>query len=270
MSHFDALVDLFVTAWPTIFALDVSRYLLAAGMLVVFLGVFSVPLANRRIQRNRATPADVRREIRYSLVTTLLFSLVGFSVYLGSQNGIFRIYGGEIPGASRLFLEFSAFVLLHDAYFYWAHRMMHSRWLFRHVHRVHHKSGTPTPWAAYAFAPPEALLEAAIMPLAASLFPIHELTAFLFVTHMIVRNVIGHAGIELFPGWWLKAPVLCLVTTTTHHDLHHSHAGYNYGLYFTWWDRWMNTEHPEYVSRFEAAAQSGGCPEITRKENARQ
>ena len=46
------------------------------------------------------------------------------------------------------------------------------------------------------------------------------------------------------------SPLLRYVTTTTHHDLHHSSGRYNYGLYFTWWDRWMGTEHPEYVRRF--------------------
>ena len=43
------------------------------------------------------------------------------------------------------------------------------------------------------------------------------------------------------------------LTTTTHPDLHHSSAGANYGLYFTWWDRLMGTEHPEYYARFAAA-----------------
>jgi sterol desaturase/sphingolipid hydroxylase (fatty acid hydroxylase superfamily) len=127
------------------------------------------------------------------------------------------------------------------------------------MHRVHHKSKTPTPWTAYAFAPPEAVLEAGILPVAAFLLPMHEITIFLFVTHMIVRNVIGHAGVELFPGWWLQAPLLKWVTTTTHHDLHHSHGGYNFGLYFTWWDKCMNTEHPEYADRFMAASNSC-CP----------
>jgi lathosterol oxidase len=261
MSQLAYLVDLFVAVWPTIFTLDLARYLVAAGVLAAVLAVFSVPFAGRRIQLGRATLSDIRREITYSLLTVLLFSLVGFMVFLGSQQGVFRIYGGEIPGAIRLLLEFAAFVLLHDAYFYWAHRGMHTRWWFLRVHRLHHRSRTPTPWAAYAFAPPEALLEAAIMPLAASLLPMHELTAFLFVTHMIVRNVIGHAGVELFPAWWLSVPVLRLITTTTHHDLHHSHGAYNFGLYFTWWDRWMNTEHPEYASRFMAA--------FAKKENAR-
>ena len=256
MNQSTCLSSLFVNAWPTIFAIDLSRYLIAASVLAIILAVFAGPLTSRRIQSKKATGEDVRREITYSLSTVLIFSLVGFAVYAASQQGLFRIYGGELPGAGKIFLEFIAIVLLHDAYFYWVHRAMHTRWLFRRVHRLHHKSKTPTPWAAYAFAPAEAVLEAGILPVAALLVPMHELTVFLFVTHMIVRNVVSHAGVELFPGWWLKAPFLRAFTTTTHHDLHHSHGGYNFGLYFTWWDRWMNTEHPDYESRFMSVAQS--------------
>jgi len=263
----ECLSDIFAAVWPTILALDLSRYLIAAGFLVAVLAIFSGPLASRRIQSRRASGTDVRREIGFSLSTVLLFSLVGFSVYLGSQAGIFRVYGGDVPRGGRMLAEFAAMVLVHDAYFYWAHRVMHTRWLFRRVHRLHHKSRTPTPWAAYAFAPPEAILEASILPFAALLLPLHEVTVLLFVTHMIVRNVVGHAGVELFPSWWLRAPLLRWITTTTHHDLHHSHGGYNFGLYFTWWDRWMNTEHPEYASRFEAVTRST-CPlKVPAKEN---
>lgn len=269
MSSSMYLVDQFLAVWPTILALDLARYLIAAGLLVGVLCAFARPLASRRIQQRRATFADRQREFGFSLLTVLVFSLVGFGVYFGSQHGVFRIYSGELPGTGRLLIELAIFVLLHDAYFYWAHRAMHTRWLFRRVHRLHHRSRTPTPWAAYAFAPPEALLEAAIMPLAALLLPIHELTAFLFLTHMILRNVIGHAGVEMFPSWWLRAPLLRLVTTTTHHDLHHSHGGYNFGLYFTWWDRWMNTEHPEYAIRFVAAADSRSRLKLSEEENAR-
>lgn len=44
-----------------------------------------------------------------------------------------------------------------------------------------------------------------------------------------------------------------------HHDLHHAQAGWNYGLYFTWWDRLMGAEHPNITrasprSRKEAAS----------------
>lgn len=254
-------IDLFAAVWPTIFILDLLRYLIAAGVLVFILTLFATRLSRRRIQQARATSEDVRREILYSLSTVLIFSLVGFSVYLGVQHGVFRIYGGDLPGTARLLMEFVAIVLLHDAYFYWAHRLMHTRWLFRRVHRVHHRSRTPTPWAAYAFAPAEAFLEAAILPIAALIIPMHELTALLFVTHMIIRNVAGHAGIELFPKGWLDMPILRAFTTTIHHDLHHSHGGYNFGLYFTWWDRWMKTEHPQYADKFATVTNAYAFPQ---------
>ena len=65
------------------------------------------------------------------------------------------------------------------------------------------------------------------------------------------RNARGHAGFELHPRWWLATPLTRWINTTTHHDLHHS-GGFNrnYGLYFTWWDKWMGTEHPQYAERF--------------------
>jgi sterol desaturase/sphingolipid hydroxylase (fatty acid hydroxylase superfamily) len=49
-------------------------------------------------------------------------------------------------------------------------------------------------------------------------------------------------------------PWLDWLTTTTHHDLHHADARYNYASWFTWWDRWMGTEHPEYYARYGRAA----------------
>ncbi len=51
-THF---IDLFVAVWPTIFAIDLSRYLIAASALAVVLAVFAGPLASRRIQSRLAT-----------------------------------------------------------------------------------------------------------------------------------------------------------------------------------------------------------------------
>lgn len=267
MSGSPCIVTTFIAVWPPIFALDMVRYLAAAGLLVLFLFLFRDALRYRRIQPRRADATDIRREIGYSLSTVVLFSLVGVGLYLGSRNGYFRIYTGDVPSAWRLLGEWTAIVLLHDAFFYWVHRGMHTRWLFRRVHRLHHRSRTPTPWAAYAFAPAEALIEAAILPLAALLLPMHELTVLLFVTHMILRNVAGHAGVELFPSWWLDVPLLRWITTTTHHDLHHSHGGCNYGLYFTWWDRFMGTEHPDYHRRFRSVTSMRAAAASTVEES---
>ncbi len=50
----------------------------------------------------------------------------------------------------------------------------------------------------------------------------------------------------------LTHPLLRAITTVTNHDMHHSRLTGNYGLYFTWWDRWMGTGHPAYPEEFKA------------------
>ena len=52
--------------------------------------------------------------------------------------------------------------------------------------------------------------------------------------------------------------VLQNVKSSRTRDLHHS-GGFNrnYGLYFTWWDKWMGTEHPHYAERFHEVVSRG-------------
>ena len=131
-----------------------------------------------------------------------------------------------------LYYLIAALLLWHDFYFYWTHRLLHSRWLFRRVHGVHHRSRNPSPWAAYAFHPIEALVNSLVTPLALLAFTIHQ----------IVRNAHGHLSIETMPRGFARHWLGGRFTTTTDHHLHHETAQGNYGLWFTWWDRWMGTE----------------------------
>jgi len=69
-----------------------------------------------------------------------------------------RIYSDPHAfGAPYLLLSGLILLLAHDTWFYWTHRLLHSAWLFRWAHRTHHLSIAPTPWAAYSFAPAEAV-----------------------------------------------------------------------------------------------------------------
>jgi len=261
------LTSEFLAVWPAILLSDFLRYAIAASALVAFLTLFRRFLAYRRIQINRPGWRDIRREITFSMITIVIFSLVGFSVYIGSQSGIFGIVG-DLPASPVVGLvDLAIMIIAHDAYFYWIHRAMHHPRLYRRFHRLHHLSRTPTPWAAYSFAPLEAIVEAAFLPLILLVFETSALVAFAFTTHMIVRNVIGHAGVELFPRKWLDWPILRAITTTTHHDLHHSEFRSNYGLYFTWWDRIMATEHPHYRERFAKSTVRSHAGKPLRKAN---
>ena len=233
---------------------DGSRYLIAAGGLTLFLLVFRIWAGNRRIQRKRsASRADYAREILSSMRTVFVFGVTTLATLVGKEMGVINLSIDNAP-LFTVAWQFALIVVLHDAYFYWTHRAMHSKRLFKLTHLHHHKSRTPTPWTAYSFTSWEAALEAAFMPAFLLVTSMLGLTyagfaIFLFLWHMIIRNVMAHAGSELFPAGWVDNPLTDWISTTTHHDLHHSDRA-NYGFYFTWWDRWMGTEHPRYKEEF--------------------
>jgi uncharacterized protein (DUF2147 family) len=173
---------------------------------------------------------------------------------LADEVGVMKIYDDPAAlGWGYFVVSLAGVVILHDAWFYWTHRLIHDPRLFRGWHRLHHRSHNPSPFAAYSFDIGEAAINAAFVLLAAAIIPLSWLAIVLFMTHMIARNVIGHSGYELFPARRNGRPLFGFLTTVTHHDLHHAQAGWNYGLYFTWWDRLMGTEHPLYHEKFAEA-----------------
>jgi lathosterol oxidase len=246
------VLALFPEVWPTILMIDAGRYLLFALPAAALIWLLKDLLEGKRIQKRKASNKDRRREILYSVSTSVIFSLNGFFLVFGlKQMDVINITAGS---AWHLIAFQSALIILaHDAWFYWLHRAMHWRPLFRAAHLAHHRSMAPTPWAAYAFAPLEALLEAIFLPLFLLVINVDGLTILIFLMHMMARNVVGHSGHEIFPKGWSRLPVLGWITTVTHHDIHHELGRWNYGLYFTFWDRLMGTEHPDYHARFEKA-----------------
>lgn len=249
MSLSEDLLTAFIDRWPVIWAFDVGRYLIAAGLMTgLLLLARQSGHALRKLQARNATGGDRRRELLASLRSASVFSLIGFGVDQSARRGWVTIHADfETVGPAYVLGTLAFLVVAHDAYFYWTHRLMHLRPLFKRFHLLHHRSVTPTPWAAYAFAVPEAIVQALFLPLMLALIPLHALSIFGWMAFQILRNVMGHAGYEVHPRDMARSRWLGWNNTTLHHDLHHQTGRHNLGLYFTWWDRLMGTEHPDYA-----------------------
>ena len=222
-------------------------YALCAGsayLLVWTLG--RERFAAQRIQK-RPRPAQVKREIFWSVVSILILSSLLTITWLTAQAGWSLGYF-EVSQYGWTYLAASVAIMavVHDTYYYWAHRFMHHPKVFRHVHKLHHTFTNPTPFASYAFHPLEAVVEVAWYAPLAFVLPVHPLAVAAYIVVLTVLNVISHLGYEFYnPGvarWFI---------TSTHHNLHHARSKGHFMLYFNLWDRWMGTNMPEY----EAAMQ---------------
>ena len=64
-------------------------------------------------------------------------------------------------------------------------------------------------------------------------------------------NVIGHLGFEIFPKNFLNSLIGRILLSSTHHNIHHHDNKNNFGLYFTFWDKILNTEDEQYHITYE-------------------
>jgi sterol desaturase/sphingolipid hydroxylase (fatty acid hydroxylase superfamily) len=195
------------------------------------------------------------REIGYSLITVVIFTIIGSLIFLSPIAPFTRVYYSvEEYGWGYFFISVAVMLVLHDAYFYWTHRAMHHPRLFKLFHRVHHLSTNPSPWAAFAFHPLEAVVEAGILVIIPFILPIHPFAIALFLITMMIYNVYGHLGFELYPRGFSRSVFGKWINTSVNHNQHHAHFKGNYGLYFLWWDRIMGTLRKDYDQEFDQFA----------------
>lgn len=238
--------------WSLLLVIFLRYAVIALVAWIIFYVVKKEAWKFRRIQQKFPLPNDYAREILYSISTTLIFALVGYTVFLSPFAKYTQVYHDiEQRGVAYFLASIVMMLLLHDTYFYWTHRLMHRKAVFRIVHRVHHLSTNPSPWAAMAFHPIEAVIEAGVIVLIALLFPAHPLGLAIFLLFMMIYNVYGHLGYELYPKGFSRSMIGKWINTSVNHNMHHQQINGNYGLYFLFWDRIMGTIQPTYDAKFD-------------------
>jgi len=187
---------------------------------------------------------QIRKEIGWSLASAAIYGVpAGIVAWGWQERGWTLIYGGwsDYP-LWYLPLTVLLYLLAHDTWFYWTHRLMHRPAPFRIAHAVHHASRPPTAWAAMSFHPIEALTGAVAIPALVFLIPIHFAMLGVVLAVMTVMGVTNHMGWEMFPQALIRSPAGHWLITASHHQRHHEHYRCNYGLYFRFWDHLCGTD----------------------------
>lgn len=132
--------------------------------------------------------------------------------------------------------------LIDDLYFYFYHSALHTKFLYKHIHKTHHRSTMPIPME-YIFTHPLEWFFGAIGPFIGLVViaSFSEINIYAFWVMSALRNLHEldiHSGIK-------SSKITSLIPfygTTEHHDLHHSKNKGNYASTFTLWDKVFGTE----------------------------
>jgi len=150
-----------------------------------------------------------------------------------------------LPSVSIVFQQMAVSRIIREMLRYWIHRLFHTRYLYRWVHKKHHEY-TSTFSLVNEYADPVDNLVHGILPFligvwfVAFCWTIHVVTIWADLVLMTIISVEEHTGYMLpwNADYW---PGLNLISGgSVHHGLHHQETHGNYGEY--WVDRLFGTD----------------------------
>ena len=190
----------------------------------------------RRIQKRRRGEKRKAAEIRQSMASILITSTsVSIGLYAQAKGWTPTPWQFDWWMAAPLFLMA---MVLFDAWFYFAHRLLHTR-LFYRFHALHHRSVAPTVWSNDSIGLVDTAISQGFYAVIVFIVPFPPAILLAHRAFDQINGTFGHAGFEYFasPTSRYPSPMLC----TTYHDQHHAEFRYNFANYFSFWDRLLGT-----------------------------
>jgi len=143
-------------------------------------------------------------------------------------------------------------------HFYWIHRLLHWRPLYKWFHSVHHRNVNVGPWSGLSMHPFEHLIFFSSM-LIHLFIPTHPLHILFHVQHQALQAASSHTGYESL----LIKDKKTLDLGTFHHQMHHRYFEINYGTLEIPWDKWFGTFHDGTFASHEKLKHRPGNKEIS-------
>lgn len=211
-------------------------------ILIYVLASISVSLWGKQIVKKNKTKnlhqgqthnRQLYTEICQSILTCLVYSLSGYLIILAINAGFYSATIGKWNAKELLLLPIV--LLFYDAYTYWTHRALHTKYLFA-FHREHHLSVETTAWSALRLTWIENLVPSFFFHFMAWATPFHFNSLIVFYVVISVLSTIAHAGVELYGLAINKNSRFNFWNSVAFHDLHHRSPQINFGAYFGFWD----------------------------------
>jgi sterol desaturase/sphingolipid hydroxylase (fatty acid hydroxylase superfamily) len=228
-------------------------YLHNVAMMLVFAGLPHLRLYIKRAQGRRykynpkwlSTNNPTFLFSNQTLDNLFLTLVPGVLIWTGFQgllvwgyaNGLWLSVSWEShPVYSTLLVVLILF--WRSIHFYWIHRIIHWKPLYKAVHYVHHKNVNIGPWSGIAMHPVEQAIYFSVV-LLVLVIPSHPLHMFFILVHAGLAAATDHSGFERIE--------MSTDATVGHgsffHYLHHRYFDCNYGGPGVPLDQWFGSFH---------------------------
>lgn len=199
-------------------------YFFAAGLS--YLTVFDKKIFNHPRYLKNQMSLEIHRAVT-AIPQMVLMTLPFFMLEI---NGYSRLYGDlKFDNWKITLFQVATFILFTDCGIYFIHRWLHIPWIYKILHKPHHKWIVCTPFASHAFHPVDGFAQSLPYHIYPLLFPLHK------VLYLFLFAGVNFWTVMIHDGQYLSNDPV--VNGTACHTVHHLYFNYNYGQFTTLWDR---------------------------------
>lgn len=215
--------------------------LLALNLAIFLLSLLCGEWLVRRYRDRRVTAAPEpmeAAEVYLSIGCVLLNTLVAVVGWTMWKHKLIVL---RDEFSWRVLRDLFVLLLVMDFLMYLLHRVAHLRFVFPIVHRTHHRYDRPRPINLFVLNPFEVLGFGTLWLIVISIYTCTWIGMLSFLTANLAFGTIGHLGVEPFPQFWTRLPIIKHLGSSTFHANHHQNEHVNFGFYTDFWDRLFGT-----------------------------
>ena len=211
-----------------VFVVSITTHLAA---FIYTASILSIPWLNsRRIQPFNHSIKKLFRELPIILINMCLIT----SLFCGAVYCLRNFIITNSCPCWIFFIQIVIIAITDDFYFYWFHRALHkSKFLYKHIHIIHHRASAPLPIEMYYVHPLEMLLGSFGIFIGLSI-------AYFIFNFLSIYIPIGYYCLKVFHEMNIHSGFTYL-NINNHHDMHHTKLRGNYASIFYIFDKLYNT-----------------------------
>jgi sterol desaturase/sphingolipid hydroxylase (fatty acid hydroxylase superfamily) len=201
-------------------------------------------------------PSGFKAQLKATLKTIIFnnFILLPLAFYLPVYFGTVEMQTDvmKFPSSLELISQITFCMIVEDTVFYWTHRLMHTSYLYKNIHKKHHEY-KHTIGIAAEYAHPVEFVLSNMVPTGAGLVLLgkrcHVFTWYMWLVIRVLETTDAHCGYEFS---WSPFRLLPFSGSSSYHNFHHSKNIGNYSSFFTYWDTLCQTNKHYWKSLSKA------------------
>lgn len=166
------------------------------------------------------------------LVGSVISGFLSCYIMNGGKNKLYMNISDY--GWTYFLLSIPALFFYNEAISYYPHRIFHYPWLYKNVHKMHHRYGSPTLYSTVAMHPAEFIMYQTFLAIPIFTVPVHAVVYVVILVYGYYYGMMDHSGIKMDAIWpWQPSSLF--------HDDHHRYFHCNFGFNTILFDRFHGT-----------------------------